>query len=199
MPSNPGDSGAPVFVSSGEVVAIKVGGYDNAQNINLLIPLNLAEGLLIEVPDLPGKSESIVRVSSADGSKCDSFAESQGNELALARLAQKAFAALNYECVIAYLEQAKKVQTSKVWESNYPYLAGAYLLARNDRSKFEGTLQEMLSEMRLNNSYLHFPSPIGFALNNLTDVRQYVDVRAQAYIDENIFPAVLRIKQNLVK
>jgi S1-C subfamily serine protease len=51
MPSNPGDSGAPVFLSSGEVIAIKVGGYEGLQDVNLLIPLNLAEDLLISVPD----------------------------------------------------------------------------------------------------------------------------------------------------
>jgi S1-C subfamily serine protease len=67
MPSNPGDSGAPVFLSSGEVVAIKFGGYDDAQNINLLVPMNLAGDLLTKVPDLPdlsishGSSETIVR------------------------------------------------------------------------------------------------------------------------------------------
>lgn len=199
MPSNPGDSGAPVFLASGEAVAIKLGGYDNAQNINLLIPINLARGLLIEVPDLPSKAQEKVAPPPEDASKCGSFLENQGNELAVARLGEKAFAAQNYECVIVYLEQAKRVQTSKVWESNYPYLAGAYLLGRGDREQFERTLQEMLAEMRLRNSYLHFPTPIGIALNNLTDVRQYVDSKAQVYIDEEIFPAVLKIKQSLAK
>jgi S1-C subfamily serine protease len=52
MPSNPGDSGAPVFLPSGKVVAIKVGGYEKLQNVNLLIPINLAQDLLITVPDL---------------------------------------------------------------------------------------------------------------------------------------------------
>jgi V8-like Glu-specific endopeptidase len=47
MPSNPGDSGAPVFLTSGEVVAIKVGGYEGLQNVNLLIPINLAQDLVI--------------------------------------------------------------------------------------------------------------------------------------------------------
>src|SRR6267378_2258912 len=53
MPSNPGDSGAPVFLASGEVVAIKVGGYEDLQNVNLLIPMNLAQDLVNSVPDLP--------------------------------------------------------------------------------------------------------------------------------------------------
>jgi hypothetical protein len=51
MPSNPGESGAPVFIESGQVVAIKVGGIKNSQNLNVLVPLNLAQNLLNLVPD----------------------------------------------------------------------------------------------------------------------------------------------------
>lgn len=51
MPSNLGDSGAPVFVTSGEVVAIKVGGYGDLQDVNALIPMNLARDLVDTVPD----------------------------------------------------------------------------------------------------------------------------------------------------
>jgi S1-C subfamily serine protease len=52
MASNPGDSGAPVFLESGGVVAVKVGGYQGVQNINLIVPLNFASDLLGFVPDL---------------------------------------------------------------------------------------------------------------------------------------------------
>jgi hypothetical protein len=57
MPSNPGDSGAPVFLPSGEVIAIKVGAYatdeykKDTQNMNLLLPINAAQDLLALVPD----------------------------------------------------------------------------------------------------------------------------------------------------
>jgi S1-C subfamily serine protease len=54
MPSNPGDSGAPVFLTTGEVVAIKVAVRSDAQQINLLVPMNLANDLLSLVPDLSG-------------------------------------------------------------------------------------------------------------------------------------------------
>jgi S1-C subfamily serine protease len=48
MPSNRGESGAPVFSDiTGKVVAIKVAGYPGAQNLNLLIPINLANTLLL--------------------------------------------------------------------------------------------------------------------------------------------------------
>lgn len=48
MPSNPGDSGAPVFISSGGVVGIKRGAYEGLQNVNQIIPLNLAQNLINE-------------------------------------------------------------------------------------------------------------------------------------------------------
>ena len=63
MPSNPGDSGAPAFLISGRVVAIKVGGYEGLQNVNLLIPLNLAKDLLELVPDLDGGGPEREKIS----------------------------------------------------------------------------------------------------------------------------------------
>jgi hypothetical protein len=60
IPSNRGESGAPVFAdNSGKVVAIKVGGYDDAQNLNLVIPINYASILLSQLPgheELPSQS-----------------------------------------------------------------------------------------------------------------------------------------------
>ncbi len=49
MPSNAGESGAPVIdLKNGGVVAMKYGGKDpaGAQNVNYLIPLNFAKGML---------------------------------------------------------------------------------------------------------------------------------------------------------
>jgi Trypsin-like peptidase domain len=198
MPSNRGDSGAPVFLTSGEVVAIKVGGYDDAQNINLLVPMNLANDLLSLVPDLSdGYQHDEPDRTTANRPVCTKFNEFQGDENALALLGEKAFAQQDYECVITYLEQAKKVQASGVWKRDYPFLAAAYLLARRDMKQFKDVLQEMLAEMRLNNSYLHHGPPIGMALQNLTDVRQYLNRDGQAYIDKEVIPTAVQIKTNL--
>jgi hypothetical protein len=61
IPSNRGESGAPVFAdASGKVVAIKVGGYDDAQNLNLVIPINLAGGIIQQLSwhgELPSESK----------------------------------------------------------------------------------------------------------------------------------------------
>jgi S1-C subfamily serine protease len=50
LPANPGESGAPVFDSTGGVVAIKVGGRTDANDINLVVPVNLARPLLLITP-----------------------------------------------------------------------------------------------------------------------------------------------------
>jgi hypothetical protein len=117
---------------------------------------------------------------------CDSFQNFMGDEAALATLAERAFSRKEYACVLIYLEQAKKVQSSGVWERDYPLLAAAYPLARNDSANFRGALNDMLGEMRRSGSYLHHGPTIGFALKNLSEVRPYLDSAAQAIIDDTI-------------
>jgi hypothetical protein len=47
-PSNPGESGAPVFRQDASLVALKLGEHDAAQNLNYLVPINLASSLLLD-------------------------------------------------------------------------------------------------------------------------------------------------------
>jgi hypothetical protein len=64
MGSNPGDSGSPVFLISGEVVGIKVGGYEKLQKLNELIPLNDAkERFFAGIPDIE-KDCSLIKAAS---------------------------------------------------------------------------------------------------------------------------------------
>lgn len=51
MESNPGDSGSPVFLYSGEVVAMKSAGFDQATRRNLVTPISAAQRVLARVPD----------------------------------------------------------------------------------------------------------------------------------------------------
>jgi hypothetical protein len=112
-------------------------------------------------------------------------------------LGEQAFSRLDYSGTIKCLEQARRVQSSKVWESKYPLLAAAYLLGNHDRDGFKRTLQEMLGEMRLNNSYLHHGPTIGFVLQTLDYVKPFVDADAQAYINTMVEPEAIRIKDHL--
>jgi hypothetical protein len=143
-----------------------------------------------------GTGPAMPAATNAVSERCESFQEFQGDEAALATLAEKAFSRQSYDCTVTYLEQARKVQSSRVWERDYPLLAASYLLARKDRSQFKATLQDMLGEMRRPNSFLHHEPTIGFALANITNVRFYVDPEAQSYLDE-ITTEAIRIKENL--
>jgi hypothetical protein len=57
MASNTGDSGSPVFIATGEVVAIKKGAFQNEANRSVLIPISAASGLLARVDDLESACE----------------------------------------------------------------------------------------------------------------------------------------------
>lgn len=137
-------------------------------------------------------------VSAAPNAHWDGlFAQYQGDENMLAQLSEEAFARLDYPWTIKFLEQAKAVDSTKVWQRDYPLLAAAQLLGGGDREAFESTLQDMLTAMRLPHSYLHHGTTIGFVLQNLSNVRIYVDKDAQKYIDSVIVPAAIDIKKHL--
>jgi hypothetical protein len=52
MAANEGESGAPVFLTNGEVVAVRKGDFANKQNSSVLIRVAVAQTLLSGVPDL---------------------------------------------------------------------------------------------------------------------------------------------------
>jgi hypothetical protein len=114
------------------------------------------------------------------------FADYRGDEVALANLGEAAFLRGNYDWTIKFLEQARLVQTSKVWMNEYPYLAAAYLLGPNDSQKFAATLEEMLRQMEVPNTYLHRGVTIGFAMEKLNNVRRSVPVQYRRVVDTTI-------------
>jgi len=73
MPSNPGDSGAPVFdASDGKVVALKVGDRDDAKGLSYAIPINLGGSLLgdyagIDVPREHDRADSATAIQYSNG------------------------------------------------------------------------------------------------------------------------------------
>jgi hypothetical protein len=66
MPENPGESGAPVFDLHGKVVAIKVGGFEKAQDLNLMIPFNLAGVLMRYVDEQQSNSKRVSNTVKAE-------------------------------------------------------------------------------------------------------------------------------------
>lgn len=199
-----GNSGGPMLNVNEDVIAMVQGGTLPGTDDNDLIPILFAIDLIkknhvaasIHSPQVTSCviPPSFAPPPSADYDK--KFHEHQ-NELELSKLGQQAFAKGDYLWAIKFLEQAQVIQSSKVWESTFPYLATARLLANKDQKSFQCTLQDMLAEMRVNNSYLHHSTTIGFVINNLSDVRHYVDPASQAYIDQVISRAT-DIKRTLV-
>ena len=118
------------------------------------------------------------------------FDKNKGDELALAKLGEAAFSRGNYDWTIRFLEQAKKVQTSKVWMYTYPFLAGAYLLGNGSEEKFKATLNEMLAQMNFPNTYLHHAAPISFCLKNLSRVRALVPPPSAQFVDEIVHQVI---------
>ncbi|UWZ84231.1 carboxypeptidase-like regulatory domain-containing protein [Occallatibacter riparius] len=188
----------PNFKVGSEAATLTLGDLDATHSLSSRIPITGAGIDSAPRGDNTGSTGSVVspRSSNPASERCDSFQAFQGDEAALATLAEKAFSRQSYDCTITYLEQARKVQSSRVWERDYPLLAASYLLARKDRGQFKATLQEMLGEMRRPNSFLHHEPAIGFALANITNVRFYVDPDGQSYLDE-ITTEAIRIKQSL--
>jgi hypothetical protein len=76
------------------------------------------------------------------------FAKYQTNELALGNLGEAAFVRGDYGWTIRFLEQARKIQGSKRWMKEYPYLAAAYWLSEGNQAKFVATLQAMIDDAR---------------------------------------------------
>jgi hypothetical protein len=169
---------------------------------DLVLPLKSTSGLVSTrgKPDIPLTRIIDPEVAAdKDAAYKSLFQQAQGDELALSRLGEKAFAALDYGWAVKFLSQGKQVAASKVWERDYPLLAAATELSTHDDSQFRAILQEMLAEMRLNHSYLHHSTTIGFVLDNLSYVRQYLKPASQRYLDETIIPAAIDIKKNLVE
>jgi hypothetical protein len=125
------------------------------------------------------------------------FNEAQANEDHLIKFAEQAYASQNYSWTVKFLNQAKQVTANKEWEHDYPLLAAATELNGGGHEQFKTILQEMLAEMRLNNSYLHDSTHAGAVLQNLSYVRNDLQPQSKKYIDDVVIPACLKIKKVL--
>ncbi len=103
------------------------------------------------------------------------FDKDKTNELSLARDGEEAFGNGDYEWAIRFLQNAKKMQTSGVWQSSYPFLYGAQL-AYGNRSDAAATRADMIAAVKVavntGHGYLSRQTTIGFMLSNLGAVRK---------------------------
>ena len=102
------------------------------------------------------------------------FMAQRTNELALARSGKTFFDGQNYDAAIRFFEQAKKIETSGVWLSDYPYLAGAYLFT-GKTNQFDESLNTLVKRIGEQYSYLSHKTPVGFVLNSLGELRRAID------------------------
>jgi hypothetical protein len=89
----------------------------------------------------------------------------------LSRWGKTVFEAGNYPAAIKFLEQAGAIQSSGVWQSSYPYLAGAYLML-NAPEKANAALDKMRAAITKPYGYLTHSTPLGFLLQSLGQVRR---------------------------
>jgi S1-C subfamily serine protease len=80
--TNPGESGAPIIDLAGRIIGLKVGAFEDARSINLLIPINMAAPILMMVPDGAALSERLSRPPSIPDRQVVQCDVDQGRESA---------------------------------------------------------------------------------------------------------------------
>lgn len=122
----------------------------------------------------------------------------KGDELALARLGERAFELGEYEWTVRLLRQADAVKASGVWQSRYPYLIGA-LLALDRNTEAEATKDELLNRIRFAVSpdgygYLGHSTTLGFLLNSFSAVLRALPENTRLKIDD-IMDSIVELKK----
>jgi len=124
--------------------------------------------------------------SSPDKTEDDLFMRVRTDELKLSTAARKYFDQGNYKAAIRFYSQARQIETSKVWQVDYPFLAGSYFFL-NDEADFRETLNEMMSKVTSRRAgFLGFKTPLGFLLQNLGALRSKLPEDQWPLIDHYI-------------
>jgi pimeloyl-ACP methyl ester carboxylesterase len=113
------------------------------------------------------------------------FQEVRTNELELARWGERAFESGQYAVALKFFKQAKAVESSGVWQSSYPFFAGAYILA-GQPAEAALVLKDMDAAIARASGYLSSAIPLGFLLDGLGKVRARLPVSAVAGWDLEI-------------
>jgi hypothetical protein len=117
------------------------------------------------------------------------FQADRTDELRLSRDGEQAFGRGDYAWAIRFLTQAKQVQGSGVWQSNFPFLYGSQL-ALGKTSDAAATRAEMVDAIKIatrtGNGYLSLKTPLGFVLSSLGTVRRVLPSKHHADLDSLI-------------
>lgn len=124
--------------------------------------------------------------SSPDKAEDDLFMSISTHELKLSTAARSYFYQGNYRAAVRFYTQARQVEKSQVWQSDYPLLAGPYFFL-NDEADYQETLNEMMSKVTYGRvGYLHHEIPLGFLLHNLGTLRSKLPENQWPLIDRYI-------------
>jgi hypothetical protein len=118
--------------------------------------------------------------------------QARTSELASAHQGEVAFNFGRYDWAVRFLEQAKAIQSSGVWKSDYPFLAGSYFLS-GKAEQGRSTLQDMLADVRQRTGYLSHSVPLRVLVTNLGKAREKLSPDQQRELDPAI-DEVTRIK-----
>ena len=143
----------------------KLRSYAEAGNVPALVSTQPARPSADDNIEMMGK----IRVAPVEDYPA-LFERHRGDELMLGTLGKAAFRNEKYDWVIKALEQARLVQSSKVWQSGYPFLIGTYMLT-GETDKVSAATEEMFREIDAEYGYLTWPSQLGRLLSDFGDVR----------------------------
>jgi hypothetical protein len=114
------------------------------------------------------------------------------NELELGGIGATAFDCGKFQWSLKFLERAKEIQKSKVWQINYPFYA-ADLIILGKPQEGQNALQEMVSEMSKQYVFLSHGPPIAQVIGNLEKAKLKVPAQYRAWFDA----AIQQSKQKL--
>jgi hypothetical protein len=193
-----GYSGGPVFDSYGHFIGMHTQsfqGYGIA--IKLAEILNQLSAWRVPTNNIP-LGGIIPSGSSVGGPEPDwqtLYKEKYGSdELEVSKIGESAFNFGKYDWSRQFLERAREVQRSGVWQSRYPFYA-ADLFILGQRAEGNAALQEMLNQMNKPHVYLSHDPPKTMVISNLEKVRAKVPDEDKPTIDRTV-QAVKRLLQD---
>lgn len=118
-----------------------------------------------------------------------------GNELKLSDYGKLAYESEKFNSVIKFYERAHAIQSSKVWESNIPYLIAAYW-KQNQNQNAEEAINYMYQEASVGPGYLNHNTTIGFLIQNFGYIRNTLSPTYQSKVDQ-IVDKLVEIKKQV--